>query len=410
MVRKLLLLTIFILPIFITRTVHLIYAQTNGSSTSFQKTNIVVFIRAGCLHCENEEKFLDDLENKRQDIEVTKYRLENERDRRVWEDFTTKVGISKVTPITVVGLNYIIGFDRPETTGKEILSLIEKAKEADTATNLENVTEQSGTSLTSTCDEYGLVPCSANPSFYVSLPLIGKINTQKYPLLILSAMLGFFDGFNPCAMWVLITFLIILLQVGNRKKMFLFAGTFIVAEAVMYSFILTVWYKTWDFVKLDNIITPIVGIAAIIGGIFFLNEWRKKEIECKVTNLNQRQKTKQRIENLAANPFTLFTFLAILGVAFSVNIIEFACSIGIPQAFTKILELNQLSLLQTASFIFVYIVFYMIDDFIVFGIALYGMDKLSFATKYSKLSNLLGGAVMVLLGLLMIFKPDILMF
>ena len=141
-----------------------------------------------------------------------------------------------------------------------------------------------------------------------------------------------------------------------------------------------------------------------------MNEWRKKEIECKVTNLNQRQKTKQRIENLAANPFTLFTFLAILGIAFSVNIIEFACSIGIPQAFTKILELNQLSLLQTASFIFVYIVFYMIDDFIVFGIALYGLDKLSFATKYSKLSNLLGGAVMILLGLLMIFKPDILMF
>ncbi|KKS24803.1 MAG: Glutaredoxin domain protein [Microgenomates group bacterium GW2011_GWC1_41_8] len=162
--------------------------------------------------------------------------------------------------------------------------------------------------------------------------------------------------------------------------------------------------------QLDEIVTPIVGLVAIGGGLFFLWEWRKKELECKITDLNQHKKTRDRIKELAMSKFTFLTFIGILAIAFSVNIIEFACSIGIPQAFTKILELNRLPLGPSLGLIGIYILFYMIDDFIVFGIALYGADKLALTTKYSKLSNLIGGIVMILLGLLLIFHPSFLYF
>jgi len=178
----------------------------------------------------------------------------------------------------------------------------------------------------------------------------------------------------------------------------------------MYSLILVVWFKTWDFVRLDTIITPLVGIVSIIGGIFFLKEWLKKELECRVTDYKQKKQIREKITALATNKFTLLSFFSILGIAFSVNVIEFACSIGIPQAFTKILELNRLSGLESGLYIAVYILFYMIDDLIVFGIALYSIDKLALTTKYSKLSNLIGGIVMLLLGLIMIFKPSIILF
>lgn len=387
-----------------------IYAQNTTPSAQFENVDIVVFLRLGCTHCNDEEKFLDDLKQKRHDIIITKYRLENHQERDIWDKFTDRVQTSKVTPITVIGETYIIGFDKNDTTGKEIISLIETTKRSRTKTDLSKITSNGIHGQNSSCDENGLVSCSAKPTYYVSLPIIGKIDAQKYPLVIISAILGFFDGFNPCAMWVLVTFLIILLQVGNRRKMFVFAGIFILAEAIMYSLILTIWYKTWDFVKLDTIITPIVGSVAILGGIFFLREWRKKELECKVTNATARQKTRQKITELATSKFTLISFLTILGIAFSVNIIEFACSIGIPQAFTKILELNQLSFFQSGLFIVIYIFFYMLDDFLVFGIALYGADKLAITTKYSKLSNLLGGVVMIILGLILILKPNFLLF
>lgn len=385
-----------------------IFFVNPAQAQSQTPVNVIVFVRDGCVHCISEETFLKTLAKERSDFETRYYRLENESERRVWEDFTARVGESKVTPITVIGTDYLIGFDTAETTGKDINLLIDKTKTTNETTRLDGV-KAYGTA-NSTCDENGLTPCTVDKSFYVTLPFIGKFDAGKYPLYIMSAMLGFFDGFNPCAMWVLVTFLVILLQVGNRRKMFFFAGTFIVAEAIMYALILTVWFKTWDFVKLDSIITPVVGTVAVIGGIFFLNEWRRKEIECRVTDIEQRHKTHHKLQELAISKFTLATFLAILGIAFSVNIIEFACSIGIPQAFTKILEINNLTRLQTAAGIVIYILSYMLDDFFVFGLALYGADKLSLTTKYSKISNLIGGIVMVILGLLLIFKPGFLLF
>lgn len=401
--------SIFFLLIFFPLT-KFSFAQSPSLS---QKEEIIVFVRNGCQHCKNEEEFLNKFIDTTSDVSLKFYRLENPDDHKIWETFTTRYGISKVTPITVIGDTYIIGFENESSTGRDIENLVKNTKDLGIQTDIENKNLHEAAAGSLTCPEDGSIPCKLDTTktpYLINLPFLGKIDANKYPLIILAAMLGFFDGFNPCAMWVLVSFLVILMQVGNRRKMLAFAGTFILAEAIMYSLILTVWYKTWDFVKLDTIITPVVGIVSLIGGIFFIKEWRKKELECKVTNLEDRSKTHKKITDLASREFTLFTFLGILGVAFSVNVIEFACSIGIPQAFTKIMDLNHLSFLHGMLLITIYILFYMIDDLVVFGIALYGIDRLSLATKYSKTSNLLGGIVMIILGLIMLIRPGILLF
>jgi hypothetical protein len=108
-------------------------------------------------------------------------------------------------------------------------------------------------------------------------------------------------------------------------------------------------------------------------------------------------------------PVTITTVIAILLIAFSVNIIEFACSIGIPQAYTKILELNLLSAFEQQWYILVYTIGYMIDDFIVFGLAIWGYSKLeAHGHRYSQASLLVGGGLMVLLGALLVFFPSLL--
>jgi hypothetical protein len=103
----------------------------------------------------------------------------------------------------------------------------------------------------------------------------------------------------------------------------------------------------------------------------------------------------------------LTTIGAILVIAFSVNIIEFACSIGIPQAYTKILELNLLSFAERQWYIMVYTFGYMVDDFIVFGLAIWGFSKLeAHGHKYAQLSLIIGGVLMLLLGAMLVIAPD----
>lgn len=407
------LLFIIFLPLNVYRSVNAQQeTQVTETAKNAQKTEVVVFVREGCKHCADEEKFLTDLTSGRVDVYVTYKRLENPDDRTAWDEFTKRLGISKVTPLTVVGTKLIIGFDRASTTGEQIINFVDQVRQFGTTTDLSKVVYNLSSTASATCPEDGSVPCVVEESspYIINLPIFGSFNANSYPLAVISAILGFIDGFNPCAMWVLVTFLLILIQVGSRKKMLLFAGTFVLAETIMYYFILTVWFKTWDFVQLDQLVTPIVGLVAIGSGIFFLREWRQKELECKVTNLGQRHRTHKKIEELALAKFSFLTFLGILALAFSVNIIEFACSIGIPQTFTKILELNNLGFWKSNLFILIYIFFYMIDDFIVFGIALWGIDRLSLTTKYSKLSNLIGGVLMIILGIILIFKPSLFLF
>jgi cytochrome c biogenesis protein CcdA len=213
-------------------------------------------------------------------------------------------------------------------------------------------------------------------------------------------------------MWVLITFLVLLSQAGSRRKMIFLAGLFIVAEAVMYNLILNVWYKTWDFVALDQIVTPLVGFLALGGGLFFLWRWHKNKnaaLVCDISNIEQQSKTINKFKAIINQPLTITTIGAIVLIAFSVNIIEFACSIGIPQAYTKILELNMLTFLERQWYILIYTIGYMVDDFIVFGLAIWGYSKLeSHGHKYSQLSLIIGGVLMVLLGALLVFAPSLL--
>jgi thiol-disulfide isomerase/thioredoxin len=384
------------------------------------KVLVEVLARPDCPHCQEEEEFLERLAEERDDFETRIYNIYLPEDRSLWERLTDLEGVSKVTPITVIGNDVLIGFATRETTGAQIIQLIEEYQDKDTWTVAEFI-ESGGSGRNApklhedvsaddgTCEE----ECVIQPkNFYVTIPIVGNtIDVLRYSLPMMSIILGFIDGFNPCAMWVLVSFLVILAQLGSRKKMWLFAGIFILAEAIMYTLILTVWFSTWDFIGLDRIVTPLVGLVSIAGGCFFLYEWKTSAPgECKVTNQEQKRKTSLKIKELASQRFTILTFLGIILLAFSVNVIEFACSIGIPQAFTKILELNNFSLWQSSGYIFLYILFYMVDDFIVFGIALYSFEKIGITGKYTKISNLIGGILMLILGGLLIFKPGWLMF
>ena len=194
--------------------------------------------------------------------------------------------------------------------------------------------------------------------------------------------------------------------------MLFLAGIFIAAEAIMYNLILNVWYKTWDFVALDQIVTPLVGLLAVGGGSFFLWRWHKNKdaaLVCDITDLETQGKTINKFKKIIEAPITITSIIAILVIAFSVNIIEFACSIGIPQAYTKILELNGLAFIERQWFILVYTAGYMFDDLVVFGLAIWGYGKLqSHGGKYAQYSLLVGGILMLLLGALLIINPSLL--
>ena len=393
---------------------------SDGNSQS-KKVKIEYFGRKDCKNCANLEKFLKELSTKRDDFEYVEHKIDQSKEEKVFFDETTsKLKLVKGTPIIYIDGHIIQGFNTADTTGKEIENLINSGKIKDKILTLKEYVESGQTGNVSSngavctgdtvCEVPGLTKGAEN-QVLVNIPIINKtVDLTNYSLLTMSIILGTIDGFNPCAMWVLVLFLTALIAVGNKVKMFRVAGLFILAEAVMYFFILNAWIYAWDFVGLDKWVTPLVGIIGIAGGIFFIRNYLKKgdTLECEVTDFEQRAKISKKIKDIANKPFTLLTALAIIGLALSVNVIEFACSVGIPQTYTKILQINEVPFWTRQFYTFIYIIGYMIDDIIVFGFALMSVNKLQLTTKYSKWVNLFGGILMIILGLIMLIKPSLL--
>ncbi len=391
-----------------------------GNSQS-KKVKIEYFGRKDCKNCANLEKFLKELSTKRDDFEYVEHKIDESKEEKAFFDETTsKLKLVKGTPIIYINGHIIQGFNTANTTGKEIENLINSGKTKDKILTLKEYVESGQTGNVSSngavctgdtvCEVPGLTKGAEN-QVLVNIPIINKtVDLTNYSLFTMSIILGTIDGFNPCAMWVLVLFLTALIAVGNKVKMFRVAGLFILAEAVMYFFILNAWIYAWDFVGLDKWVTPLVGIVGIIGGIFFIRNYLKKgdTLECEVTDFEQRAKISKKIKDIANKPFTLLTALAIIGLALSVNVIEFACSVGIPQTYTKILQINEVPFWTRQFYTFIYIIGYMIDDIIVFGFALMSVNKLQLTTKYSKWVNLFGGILMIILGLIMLIKPSLL--
>jgi len=97
-------------------------------------------------------------------------------------------------------------------------------------------------------------------------------------------------------------------------------------------------------------------------------------------------------------------------LAFAVNLVELICSAGLPVIFTQILTLSGLAKWQYYAYMLLYIFIFMLDDLFIFFTAMITMEMTGIGTKYSRVSHLIGGVLMLIVGLLLIFKPELLMF
>jgi cytochrome c biogenesis protein CcdA/glutaredoxin len=348
---------------------------------------IYFFYSTTCSHCHAESIFLTKLEPRYPSLDVKRLAVDiSPSNAQLMKEFMETHNISSTAgvPQTYIGNSVIIGYVDDETTGK----LIEqKAQEC----------LQAGCNQTVVTTE----------EYVFDYPIIGRVDIRTVSLPFLSFLLGLLDGFNPCAMWVLIYLLTMLAATKDRRRVILIAGTFIVASAFWYFLILTGWLKLWDIIGLTDVTRVIIGAIAIFAGIMNLKDYvTLPAAVCKVTDVASHSSIMKRAEQIAKPSAVPATLLGIIILAFTVNTIEFACSAGFPTTFTRILALNKLPAIEYYLYIFIYLFFYMLDDIIVFAMAVLTLSLTDFSSKYGKFSQLVGGIVLLLLGMLLVFMPS----
>jgi hypothetical protein len=241
------------------------------------------------------------------------------------------------------------------------------------------------------------------------IPFLGARDASRYSLPALAVMLGLVDGFNPCAMWVLVYLISLIMSLNDRRKIWLLVGSFVAASGVLYFLFMTAWLNAFLLIGYLRPLTVLIGLFALWTGIGSIREViaTRGIVACKVTDGAARKKTMTRIEKLVAAPLTIATMAGIIVLAFAVNSVEFLCSAGIPAIFTHVLSLSTASTWHYYAYILLYVFFFMLDDLLIFGSAVFAVSS-SLGEKYTGLCKAIGGLIMVVLGGLLVFFPEML--
>jgi glutaredoxin len=354
-------------------------ATTPQDSASFaweRDGQLHVFFQPDCPHCHRAIEFLgtqSGLAFKLHDVATAAGGNLLERVARELGIEESKLGV----PLFVFGRHYLIGFDAPETTGRELMALV------------------AGTPKSEAPDQLPII----------RLPIFGEIDPSHYSLIGLTVVMALADGFNPCAMWVLIYLISLIAGLKEREKIWWLVGTFVLASGILYFLFMTAWLKTFLVIGYIQPLTQLIALTAIGFGASHLYElaWNRGAVTCEIGDVGQRQRTMQRIRDIVSAPIGLTSLVLVTGLAFAINAVEFLCSAALPAVYTHMLSLMDLSTPAYYGYIALYVFFFMLDDLVIFGLAAFAIQKV-IDTRYAAISRGAGGVALLGLGLWMLVR------
>jgi len=355
---------------------------SQGTSSTGEGFEVHFFYVTGCSHCEEQRPFNDRLAQEYPSIQIIEHDAATPQGRALLQEKLADLGIEYEPgfPITIFGNQVFGDWESEETTGRAIEEALQQC-------------------LAGNCPP----PTSEEPKHKIKLPLIGEIVLADYSLPTLAVILGLVDGFNPCAMWVLVYLISLVATLRDRKRIWLIVGSFVLTSGILYFLFMTAWLNAFLFIGYVKPVTVVIGLIALGGGILQIREVieTKGAIVCEVTDEESRKKTMTRIQKIVSSPITLGTIVGIVALAFAVNSIEFVCSAAIPAIFTHVLSLASLSTLQYYGYILLYVLFFMLDDLIIFSTAAFALTS-SLGDRYAKYSRPVGATILIILGLLLL--------
>ena len=253
------------------------------------------------------------------------------------------------------------------------------------------------------------------PSVYydpniTEIPFFGKINLSQLALPILTIILGALDSFNPCAFFILIVLLSMLLYLQSRKKMMIVGSIFIFFSGLFYALFMLLLFNSFYFTKLYiNITSIIVGIVACVVGILNIKDffYFKEGFTLSIPE-NKRDVTFKRMRKLVKSPSILVMLGGTIIIAISVNFFELLCTFGFPLYFTNRLAIENLPTLTYYTYIFLYTVVYVIPLFIILIVSVFSLGVKKLTEWQGRILKLFPGIFLFSFGILMIIDFQLL--
>jgi len=342
--------------------------------------DITIYVTTGCPYCGQAREFLQNAKREHPGFQYQEKNLS--QDQAAVMEFLAlieKHGLDRpAVPLMVVGDEVIVGFRASETPAM-VAGLLGWQDQV--------------------------------PPVEEALQLPKWLSVERYGLPAFTVLLGLVDGFNPCAMWVLMFLLSMLVHVKSRERMFLIAGVFVLVSGAIYFLFMAAWLNLFLAFRWSAVLRILIGLLGITAAVFHLKDFILN-LEGPSLSISKGKKSRvgSRIRSVitARNlPLAIMT-VAILAVV--VNFYELLCTAGLPAIYTQVLVNQNVEGASFYGYLLLYNMAYVLDDSVMVFSATWALSSKHLTVGGGRILKGLSGLILLILSLLLLFKPDWLSF
>jgi hypothetical protein len=344
--------------------------------------DLEVFVRAGCPHCEAAKIFVEELRREQPSLQIAVYDIaENPAALQRLQTLAADRDMTGVgVPTFLIDTELIVGFLSADTTGAEIRARLDRRLQR----NAPSQTVEG-----------------------IQTRWFGELRVRELGLPLFTIAIGLLDGFNPCAMWVLLFLLSLLVNLQDRRKMALIAGTFVLVSGLIYFAFMAAWLNMFLLIGVSRAAQLILGGIALFVGTVNMKDFLawKQGLSLTIPE-SAKPGIYVRIRRILEAEHLGGAMTGVVVLAGLVNFVELLCTAGFPALYTQILTLQNLPAWTYYAYLGVYNLAYIFDDSLMVTIAVVTLSQRRLQEQAGRWLKLTSGVVMAGLGTVLLLRPN----
>ncbi len=346
-----------------------------------------------CPHCLEALPYVEQLAAQRPDVALHSYQLVGQPENVTrYELMASALGeVAQSVPAFFICNTMLTGYDK-DITPQQIEALINRC--------------QQHLSANTTLDDF---TGGESEPLLLHLPLLGNVEAGVSSLPLMTMIIAGVDAFNPCAFFVLMFLLSLLLHTRSRQRMLLVGGVFVFFSGLLYFLFMTAWLNLFRVIGYLDAITIVAALVAITVGVINVKDffWFKQGVTLTISD-NAKPKLFERMRGLLQAQSLSALLAATVGLALFANLYEFLCTAGFPMVYTRILTLSELSTPQYYLYLIFYNLVYIIPLLIIVFLFVLTMGARKLQEREGRGLKLVSGTMMLTLGVILLVAPALL--
>jgi len=357
---------------------------------------LYVFWSATCPHCHRALRFIGGLDEKLPWLEVQALEVSAPENARLYGRLAEQTGTeARYVPAFFYCGRSFQGYDDDATTGRFLRAGLEACHAelvVQTATDTPRATED-------------VTAAPGSPP--VALPLLGSLDPSALSLPLLTVVLAGLDAFNPCAFFVLLFLLSLMVHARSRTRMALVGGVFVLFSGLLYFVFMAAWLSLFLIVGYLPLVTAAAGLVAVFVGLVNIKDfiWLKQGLSLSIPE-RAKPGLYHRMGNLVGTGSLPTMLAATVALALAANVYELLCTAGFPLVFTRILTLAELAAPAYYGYLALYNAVYVLPLLAIVVIFVVTLGARKLKEDEARILKLLSGTMMLGLGLVLLLAPQ----